>query len=666
MASKEKKNKEILYHHRFLTWLDDANIAYDTWGASGPDVLFDDYDILGEFKIEESKTAYKSAFAEIQMRTKPEFNITNYKHFFILTKDFIRVYETDEIDWNNSDFKTYLNSFDFINSAKVVFKNHDSDKISFIEYIQNNCSKVSVDAHMGEVLDLLLSEELDLTIMDAIIIVSNLNETPLFLKNSIVYNAGKDNEYQIEFKNKQDLEDVRQQLINKYYIKDVAAVREYIKYNYSSHLSDTKKSNLGKYYTPKFIVEIMKKKLEPLISKDTYVMDLACGCGAFLEIFDDCHIYGRDIDKNAIDVLKILGIPNIEQDNSLINVNRGKYGLTDDDDLIVIGNPPYNDVTSKNKRFGTNAKSQTGVEVDADIVSNDLGQCFLKAYAKLAPKYICVLHPLAYLIKPAIFARLKAFTEKYRLIDGTVFTSHVFPDLKTNTEFPILIALYERGEMDFNHIYNFDFNVLNESFTFRVSNFKTIDELYNGSKYINKYPIKKDKNHIEKSDIDVYHYNIRDTNSLMSSGNLMWMGTTTNMNYVTVNFANLYKYAYLNMYRFFFPRHYLLGNLSPLVDINEYENSEYLQDLMIMGTILKNSHRISCFDYKNKSSIIFTKFLINDYKRKMKDFKGESIYSAFVSIVENDEEKEEIIFEEISQYFKKLYEKNIKGDVNDA
>lgn len=100
-----------MYHHKFLTWLDEAEIGYDTWGASGPDVLFDDYDILGEFKIEESKTAYKQAFIEIQKRTKPEFNIKNFKHFFILTKDYIRVYETNSIDWDNLDFKKYLNTY---------------------------------------------------------------------------------------------------------------------------------------------------------------------------------------------------------------------------------------------------------------------------------------------------------------------------------------------------------------------------------------------------------------------------------------------------------------------------------------------------------------------------------------------------------------------------
>lgn len=659
MAVKEKKNKEILYHHKFLTWLDIAEINYDTWGSSGPDVIFDDFDILGEFKIDESKTSYKNALIEIQKRTKEEFQIRNYKHFFILTKEYIRIYKTDTIDWENDDFKTYATNFDYVKNSYAVFKNNEDNRNSFIDFVKNNFNKISVDAHMDEVLDLLLSEELDLTVMDAIIIVSNLNSTPVFLKNSIVYNAGNDNEYAIVFKSKNGLENVKKRLINKYYINDLKKVREYIKHNYSSHLSDTKKSNLGKYYTPKFIVEIMKDKMNKLIDSDTYVLDLACGCGAFLEIFDDCHTYGRDIDQNAIDVLSILGIPNIAQDNSLVNVSREKYNISDDADIIIIGNPPYNDVTSKNKRFGTNAKSETGIEIDADISSKDLGQCFLKAFSKLEPKYICVLHPLAYLIKPTNFKNLKVLTDKYKLKEGIIFSSSHFPDLSGNTEFPIVIAIYEKGSMDYEYIKNFRFNILNSEKTFILSNFETIDTIYNEKKYINKYPIKKDEKHIQKSDIDLYQYNIRDTNSLMSSGNLMYISTTDNLNYVTVNFKDLYKYSYLNMYRFYFKNHYLIGNLSPLINISEYENDKTLHDLMIIGTILKNKHRIKCFDYTDKSSIIYTKFLINDYKRKAKAYSEQiNFYQLFIDIVENGKtENEEKIFELISDYFNKLYKK---------
>lgn len=662
MGKKETESKEIFYHHKFLTWLDEANIKYDTWGASGPDVIFYDYDPLGEFKVKESKTSYKLAFKEIQKRTKREFNIRNRKYFFVLTEKFIRFFSTETIEWDHPDFGNYIDQFDYEANTLALFNNNESDKESFIEYIKNNCSKISVDANISKVLDLLLSNELNITLMDAIIILLNLNKTPVYLKNSIVYNAGQDSEYIIKLKDKKSVNDIKIRLIDKYYIKDINAVKNYIKYNYSSHLSDNKKSNLGKYYTPQKIVEIMHDWVSPLLTDNSYVLDLACGCGAFVEIFNDTHIIGRDIDENAVEVLKVLGIPNIEKDNSLVNVTRAKYGLKDDDHIIIIGNPPYNDTSSKNKRFGTNAKSATGIEIDKDIYSKDLGQSFMKAFAKLNPEYICILHPLSYLIKNSNFNSLKQFTEKYKLIKGTIFPSSLFPDLRKSTEFPILIGLYAKGTMDYDYITKFEFNILNSDKKFKLSNFETIDKPYKDSKnYIRKYPTKVDKDHILKSDIDLYQYNIRDTNSLMASGNLMYLATNDNVNYCTVNFADLYKYCYLNMYKFFAKNNYLIGNLSPLINIDEYEKDFHLQDMMIIGSILKNRHRIKIFDIADHNSIIYKKFLINDYRKKSKTLATPNIYSAFLDIVDgkNVEANEKFIYDNIAKYFDNLIKKYI-------
>ena len=651
-----KKNKEIRYHHNFLSWLDNANISYDTWGSAGPDVLFDDYSVLGEFKIEENKTSYKDAFTEIQKRTKSQFDIHNFKNFFILTKKYIRIYDTQSVDWDNVDFKTYLQTYDFVGNSVAVFENSEKDKKAFLEFIQNNCNKVSVEGHLSDVLDLLLSEELDLTIMDAIMILSKLNETPVYLRMSIIYNPNEANEYVIEFTSHEAVDLVRRKLIDRYYIRDFAKVKEYIKYNYSAHLSDTKKSNLGKYYTPKFVVEYMKSMLTPLISRDVTIMDIACGCGAFLEIFSDCHIMGRDIDTNAIEVLKTLGFSNIEEDNSLVNIDRSKYGLSETDDLIIVGNPPYNDTTSKNKRFGTKMKSAMGIEIDNDVYAKDIGQSFLKAYAKLNPNVICVLHPLAYLIKKTNFNALKSFTEQYKLERGIIFSSKEFPDLKGNTEFPVLIALYYRGSMTYEDIRKFNFEIFDSDKRFVLGNFETIDALINDESYIRKYPIKRDKMHIKKSDIDLYQYNIRDTNSLMSSGNLMCLGSTDNLNYVTVDLKDLYKYCYLNMYRFYFKNDYLVGNLSPIINIAEYEGNKDLQNLMIIGTILKNSHRLKSLDYKDKSSYLYTKFIVNDLRSLANTYEGENnFYRWFIDIVDKDDMTHiEDIYSLISEYFKDL------------
>ncbi|GAA7224425.1 hypothetical protein HpCK27_09480 [Helicobacter pylori] len=83
--------------------------------------------------------------------------------------------------------------------------------------------------------------------------------------------------------------------------------------------------------------------------------------------------------------------------NALANPKRENYGVSQDEPLIIVGNPPYNDRTSfvkqdiKNKDFI--------FEIDNDLKSRDLGISFLKSFAILKPAFICVLHPLSYLIK---------------------------------------------------------------------------------------------------------------------------------------------------------------------------------------------------------------------------------------------------------------------------
>ena len=95
------------------------------------------------------------------------------------------------------------------------------------------------------------------------------------------------------------------------------------------------------------------------------------------------------------------------------------------DDLIIIGNPPYNDTSSINKRYSTKAKSKRDPE-DPDIHCRDIGRSFLEAYAKLSPRYICVLHPLSFLIKRVNFQSMKYLNSNYVLEDAIIFKSSLF------------------------------------------------------------------------------------------------------------------------------------------------------------------------------------------------------------------------------------------------
>lgn len=631
-----KSNPEIHLHSDFMKFFEEHDIKNISWGSNGPDFYLEDLDIIGEAKREETQSMLKSAIKEIFDR-KNRFEIHKYNSFFIVTPEYIRVYTNfkDVYDWKQ------LNIDDNIRFSI-------NEKNIFLEYIKNNCGKVSVENHLEYILELLMSDKMNLCIQDILTLILNLNSEFILVKKGIYLNPNKENEIFIEIKENNTLNEVKS-LLSKFKITDVNEVKNYIKHNYSSHLPDTKKSNLGKYYTPEYLVSLVKWMLSPYININTIFMDIACGCGAFLELFDDCKIIGRDIDMQAVEVLNLLNFKNIEFDNSLVNVSRAKYNLKDSDDIIIVGNPPYNDITSKNKRYGTNCKTSPNINIDNDIKSRDLGVSFLKAYAKLNPNYICVLHPLSYLIKESNFKSLKFFKDKYKLKDGIIFSSREFKDLSKNTEFPILIALYEKGSMDYSYIQNFEFKILNDNKVFKLNNFETIDG------YIRKYPTKIDNN-IKKSDIDLYMYNIRDTNSLIASGNMQMLDNTNNLNYITVMYDELYKYAYLNCYKHFFNNNYIFGNISPIVNKEELENNEYIKDLFIIGCILKNQ-RFSIFNINNKDSIIYTKFLINEYKRKSKTFSTEkvNIYSNFICYVETGDENYSVeIFEIIKRYFNNL------------
>jgi hypothetical protein len=104
-------------------------------------------------------------------------------------------------------------------------------------------------------------------------------------------------------------------------------------------------------------------------------------------------------------------------------------GIKEQDKLIVIGNPPYNDATSIIRQ---NIKDKTAIdEIDSDVKTRDFGMSFSLSYNKLKADYDCVLHPLSYLIKKSNFAK------NYRLADSLIVSSHEFSDTSRSMAFPI-------------------------------------------------------------------------------------------------------------------------------------------------------------------------------------------------------------------------------------
>ena len=316
------------------------------------------------------------------------------------------------------------------------------------------------------------------------------------------------------------------------------------------HLSKTDTINLGSFYTPKLIVEIAYKIMENHINlNDFTLLDSSCGYGDFF--IKNLRYIGADIDDIALK-----SVPkNVKKihTNSLLNLNREKFDISQNEPLIVIGNPPYNDKTSiirngvKKEIFG----------IDANLKHRDLGISFLRSFAELNPEFVCVLHPLSYLIKRTNFNSLAKFKNNYRLIDGLIISSEIFTP-NSSTFFPIIIALYEKSYlgMDYEFIKDYKFKTCKGN-SFRLNDFDFI-----GS-YVQKYP-----NHNDSRKPVKYFYTLRDINALKRNQTFM---ETPNSNSVKVFNENLKYYCYIHHFKKFASNlPYYFGNLDVFIDNDEF------------------------------------------------------------------------------------------------
>lgn len=316
------------------------------------------------------------------------------------------------------------------------------------------------------------------------------------------------------------------------------------------HLNKIDTINLGSYYTPRFIVDIAYQILESKIENlnNFLFFDSSCGYGDF---FVKKYKYlGADIDEVALKKVD-QSITTINT-NSLLNVSRAKFNIDENQNLIIIGNPPYNDKTS----IVNNSIKKEVFKMDSKLVHRDLGISFLRSFAVLKAKYVCVLHPLSYLIKQANFNALFDFKSNYRLLDCLVISSAFFTNSKTF--FPIAIALYEKNNkgMDFNFIKNYEFKTY-EGQTFVLNKFDFIGN------YITKYPNPKDS----RKEVAYFH-TMRDINALKRNATFM---PNYNSNTIRVFSENLKYYYYVHHFKKFakdLP--YYFGNLDVFINHKEF------------------------------------------------------------------------------------------------
>ena len=350
-----------------------------------------------------------------------------------------------------------------------------------------------------------------------------------------------------------------------------------------THLDKIKAVNLGSFYTPTFIVQIAQQmllnalKIAHISPKDCALLDSSCGYGNFLD-FDNCDKaiknlsdftdfalkIGIDIDKKAIDIAtKAINTPKnpplfIHQ-NALLSVNRKTFKIPLNAPLAIIGNPPYNDKTSIVQKH---IKDKT-YALDSALKHRDIGASFLLSFVELQADFICVLHPLSYLIKETNFKSLKRFFTQYALIDSLIISSQIFCPNSTSF-FPIIIALYEKksNALDFANIKNHTFKTI-EGKSFALNGFDFI------GRYIDKYP---NKSRVSDKDRIALFYTLRDINALRRSKTFLDKPTTNAINVPQEKYS---LYCYVDVFKQMIRRvPYYLGNCDILIDFVAFKALE--------------------------------------------------------------------------------------------
>lgn len=326
------------------------------------------------------------------------------------------------------------------------------------------------------------------------------------------------------------------------------------------HLNDEERVTLGSYYTKPELVALVGDLLRRHVpdSGDYVLADTSCGYGAFLsQLGVPCRrMTGADVDAEAVKQARRLCPSAVFiRRNGLWQVRRSGYRISRSERLIIVGNPPYNDRTSQvrnaMKRGADKAQTDTG------LATRDLGMSFLLSYNKLSADWVCVLHPLAYLIKPANFRSLGAFAANYRLTDAVVFDSREFSQTAKLCGFPIVAALYRRvpGGMSFQDVEKFEFRTI-EGMSFRTGDFESVGA------FLDKYP---NGGRVNPRDAVARFWPMRDINALRRNRTFL----TENIrcaNAVWVTRDLLEYYCYVDAFKQHIDRvPYYLGNCDVMI-----------------------------------------------------------------------------------------------------
>jgi hypothetical protein len=381
-----------------------------------------------------------------------------------------------------------------------------------------------------------------------------------------------------------------------------------------AHLAYKSRVNLGSYYTPPEIVNMAWEMIAPYVHSQTTVIDSACGYGDFLRNCGQSITIGCDIDETAISVAKKNNDKvRFFQTNALCNVSRAKFGIPQQSDLIVVGNPPYNDKTSLIRQ----SIKDIDFDIDEDIACRDLGISFLRSYNKLEADLICVLHPLSYLIKPTNFRLLKDFTANYKLMEGLLISSWEFPESAKHTPFPIVLALYQKNTqgMAYSFIRSFRFRIAGKS-GFCLSDFDYI------TSYIDKYPkkrnrptyndsvfslVNRDVHHSENGE-SLFFWTMRDINALKRNRTFV---ESYSENTIVIDKQKLDYYVYVDVFKRNLHRlPFYFGNCDVIIDNDLFRQHKpcFISDTVRHHLFLKKHFQINPIGKQQTESELDTYF----------------------------------------------------------
>ena len=354
-----------------------------------------------------------------------------------------------------------------------------------------------------------------------------------------------------------------------------------------THLDKVEALNLGSFYTPDFVIKIVYEMLLNALSKanlkDFTLLDSSCGYGNFLQTpqakdFQNAKFaqkIGIDIDEKALQRARqnfadLKNPPHFLHKNALLNVTRANFGIKENAKLIIIGNPPYNDKTS----IIQNHLKSKDYSVDTSLKCRDLGASFLLSFNELKADFICVLHPLSYLIKESNFKALKRFFASYTLLNSLIISSQIFCPNSLGF-FPIIIALYKRDKkgIEYDFIKNYTFKTINGK-EFCLSDYEFIGD------FIDKYP-----NKTRVKDKIAMFYTLRDINALRRSKTFIEKDCA-NAVYITREKHSLY--CYVDVFKQIIKNvPYYFGNCDVMID---YAGFKRLENEFIKAS---NSKRLS-------------------------------------------------------------------------